>query len=198
MLRWRWLLALAAGTGAYTFLGGPIGALASPVAVVVVWVIVGRAEPAPVRRAREQAARELPHVVRLLGVALTSGAPPAEALDIVADALPGPAAERLRPVAMRLRLGASPASGWAALGSDPALAPLGRALARAEDGGLSVAVSVARLADDLAQQARAQVERQARAVGVKAAAPLGLCLLPAFLLIGIVPLVGGLLTSLRW
>ena len=33
-------------------------------------------------------------------------------------------------------------------------------------------------------------------MGVKAAVPLGLCLLPAFLLIGIVPLVAGLLTSI--
>jgi hypothetical protein len=33
-------------------------------------------------------------------------------------------------------------------------------------------------------------------VGVKAAVPLGLCLLPAFVLIGIVPVVAGLLTTL--
>ena len=197
-LRWRWLLALSGGVGALTFLGGLGGAVAAPIAAVLTWVAVGRIEPAEARRTRERAARELPHVVRLLGVALSSGAPPADALEIVADALPGPAGDRLRPVAVRLRLGADPAAGWAALGADPALAPLGRALARAEDGGVSVATSVARLADDLAAQTRAEVERQARAVGVKAAAPLGLCLLPAFLLIGIVPLVGGLLTSLPW
>jgi len=196
--RWRWLLALSGGVGALTFLGGLGGAVVAPIAAAVTWVAVGRIEPAEVRRARERAARDLPHVVRLLGVALTAGAPPADALEIVADALPGPASERLRPVAVRLRLGADPAAGWAVLGADPALAPLGRALARAEDGGVSVATSVARLADDLAAGTRAEVERQARAVGVKAAAPLGLCLLPAFLLIGIVPLVGGLLTSLPW
>jgi hypothetical protein len=42
------------------------------------------------------------------------------------------------------------------------------------------------------------VEDQARAVGVKAAVPLGLCLLPSFLLIGVVPVVIGLLRSLAW
>ena len=52
--------------------------------------------------------------------------------------------------------------------------------------------AVERLADDLGHQARADVEDRARAVGVKAAVPLGLCLLPAFVLIGIVPLVAGL------
>jgi len=35
-------------------------------------------------------------------------------------------------------------------------------------------------------------------VGIRAALPLGLCLLPAFLLIGIVPLVVSALTVLRW
>jgi pilus assembly protein TadC len=196
--RWRWLLALSAGVGAATFLGGPLGAIAAPVAGALTWVGAGRLEPAEVRRAREQATRELPHLVRLLGLALTSGAPPADALEIVAEALPGPAADRLLPVAARLRLGADPVVGWGTLHADPVLAPLGRALARAEDGGTSVALTVARLADDLARQARADVEQRARAVGVKAAVPLGLCLLPSFLLIGIVPLVGGLLTTLSW
>jgi len=198
MRRWRGLLAISAAVGAWAFLGGLAGAVGAPIAGAATWIAVGRIEPAGVRRARAQVAHELPHLVRLLGVALTSGAPPATALEIVAEALPGAASERLRPVATRLRLGADPATGWAALRADPALAPLGRALARAEDGGVSVAEAVGRLADDLARHERAEIERRARAVGVKAAVPLGLCLLPAFLLIGIVPLVGGLLSSLSW
>jgi len=56
--------------------------------------------------------------------------------------------------------------------------------------------AVERLADDLARAGRAATEDRARAVGVKAALPLGLCLLPAFVLIGIVPLVVALLTAL--
>jgi Flp pilus assembly protein TadB len=198
MRRWRGLLALSAAMGAVAFLGPQLGVVAAPVAGVATWIGAGRVEPADVRRARERAGRELPHLVRLLGVALASGAPPADALEIVAEALPGPAADRLLPVAVRLRLGADPVAGWTALNADPALAPLGRALARAEEGGVSVVASVARLADDLARRSRADVEQRARAVGVKAAAPLGLCLLPSFLLVGIVPLVGGLLSSLRW
>ena len=35
-----------------------------------------------------------------------------------------------------------------------------------------------------------------RQIEVKAAAPLGLCLLPAFVLLGIVPLVAGAVTGL--
>jgi len=39
-------------------------------------------------------------------------------------------------------------------------------------------------------------ERVSGRVGVRAAVPLGLCLLPAFLLIGIVPVVAGLVADL--
>ena len=78
---------------------------------------------------------------------------------------------------------------------EPVLAPLGRALARSQATGASVVSSVDRLSDELAREARAAVEDRARAVGVQAALPLGLCLLPAFLLVGIVPLVAGLLAT---
>jgi Flp pilus assembly protein TadB len=196
MVRWRWLLSALSGVGAASFVGGRAGLVVAPVVIVAAWVMLGRVEPASVRREREQARRELPHVVRLLGTALAAGAAPAAALEVVAEALPGAAARRLWPAATRLRLGADPVTTWASLAADPALAPLGRALARAQSGGVPVAAAVARLADDLARTARADVEDRARTVGVRAAAPLGLCLLPAFLLIGIVPLVGGLLRSL--
>ena len=89
-----------------------------------------------------------------------------------------------------------PAQVWASLDGDPALAPLGRTMGRAQATGAPVVPAIERLADDLARRAREDVEERARAVGVKAALPLGLCLLPAFLLVGIVPLVAGLLTGL--
>lgn len=196
MVRWRWLPSALAGVGAASFVGGRGGLVIGPVAMVVAWVALSRVEPASLRREREQARRELPHVVRLLGTALAAGTAPADALEVVADALPGAATRRLQPVALRLRLGADPIATWGALAADPALAPLGRALARAQSGGVPVATAVARLADDLARAARADVEDRARAVGVRAAVPLGLCLLPAFVLVGIVPLVVALLAAL--
>jgi pilus assembly protein TadC len=96
----------------------------------------------------------------------------------------------------RLRIGVDPLVVWGELGHDDALALMGRTLARVESSGAPVADEVERLADDLERASLAAVEDRARSVGVKAAVPLGLCLLPAFLLIGIVPTVAGLLTSL--
>jgi pilus assembly protein TadC len=69
-------------------------------------------------------------------------------------------------------------------------------MVRARRSGASVTHEVARLADELAQHARFRVEERARAVGVKAAVPLGLCLIPSFVLLGVVPLVVSMLESL--
>jgi Flp pilus assembly protein TadB len=194
--RWRVLWAALAALAAAVFLGGVLGLVAAPCAAVAVWVVVERSEPAAVRRDREQARRDLPHVVGLLADALRSGQAPVDALTVVAAALPGPAATRLAEVVPRLRLGVDPQQVWSDLTADAALAPLGRALGRAHRTGAPVVAAVERLAEELARTARAEVEDRARAVGVKAAVPLGLCLLPAFVLIGIVPVVAGLLTSL--
>jgi len=194
--RWRPVWMLLAAIAAAAFLGGPLGLAAAPVAAAATWLVIERSEPARLRADRERARRDLPHVVGLLADALRAGQPPAEAVGIVASALPGPASVRLAEVVPRLRLGVDPLQVWADLGSDPALGPLGRALARAHRTGSPIVPAIERLAAELAQAARAEVEDRARAVGVKAAVPLGLCLLPAFVLIGIVPVVAGLLTSL--
>lgn len=194
--RWRPLWALLAGVGAALFLGGVPGLVAAPAVAAGAWLVVERSEPGHVRRDRDLARRDLPHVVGLLGDALRSGQAPVDALAMVAAALPGPASARLAEVVPRLRLGVDPSQVWADLSADPALGPLGRALARAHRTGAAVVPAVERLADELSRAARADIEDRARAVGVKAAVPLGLCLLPAFVLVGIVPVVAGLLTSL--
>ena len=194
--QWRPLLAVLAGTAAALLLGGPAGAVAGLVATPVTWVVLARAEPAAVRREREEAARDLPHLVGLLASTLRAGAAPADGLVAVCAALPGAGARRLAGVVDRLRLGLAPEELWATLGTDPVLSPLGRTLARSQASGASVVEAVERLADDLGRASLASVEDRARRVGVKAAVPLGLCLLPAFLLIGIVPTVAGLLATL--
>lgn len=194
--RWRPVLCLLAGAGAGLFLGGPAGLAAAPLAAVAAWIALSRAEPSAVRREREAIRMELPHVVDLISCALRAGASPPSALASVVAACPGPTARRMEGALARLRMGVDPVIVWGALADDDVLAPLGRTLVRAETSGASVAGEVERLADDLERASLAAVEDRARAVGVKAAVPLGLCLLPAFLLIGIVPTVAGLLTSL--
>ncbi len=194
--RHRLLWAGLAGVGAWVFVQGRAGPLAGIAAAVGAWVVIGRAEPADVRARREAVSRDLPYVVTLFAATLRAGAAPADGIAVVCAALPGAAADRLSGVAARLSLGLDPVRVWSALADDPELARLGRALARAQASGAPVVASVERLGDELARGARAETEERARAVGVKAAVPLGLCLLPSFILIGIVPLVVALLATL--
>ncbi|GIH22507.1 hypothetical protein Aph01nite_08170 [Acrocarpospora phusangensis] len=52
-----------------------------------------------------------------------------------------------------------------------------------------------RLADDARHATRSASSAAARKVGVQAVAPLGLCFLPAFVFLGIIPVVAGLATQ---
>ena len=198
VIRHRLVWCLAAGIAGVTLVDGAAGWALGACGFVALWRVVGRAEPRDVRRARELARRQLPHVVLLLAAVLRGGGSVAAALGQVSSALPGPATVALRLAEGRLRVGAPAAAVWSDLAGDPALGPLGRALARSESTGASVADTVARLSEDLGRSHRADVEDLARSVGVRAALPLGVCLLPAFLLVGIVPVVVASLTALDW
>lgn len=189
----RLLWALLAGVGAFLFVGGSAGLAAGVVTAGLAWWWLGTVEPAELRRARARAAHDLPTLVGLLAAGLRAGAAAPASLRLACQALPGPAADRLAPLAQRLALGADESEVWRAVSDDEALAPLGRTLSRAHETGAPVLESVDRLADELDAELRASAETRARTVGVKAALPLGLCLLPAFLLLGIVPLAAGLL-----
>jgi Flp pilus assembly protein TadB len=196
MHRWRWLLAGLAGAGGFLFVGGGAAPVAAAVVGIAAWLFIGRTESPGARRLRHRVRRDLPHLVDLLAAALRGGATPAAGVRMACSALPGPAADRLGGVTERLELGVDPERVWASLADDPDLAPLGRALARSHRTGAGVVSTVEQLADELGRSARAHVEERARAVGVRAALPLGLCLLPSFLLLGIVPLVVAMLSAL--
>ncbi len=198
VLRGRWLWVALAFVGGSAFGPGRWALLLGVVAAVVTWLLVGHAEPPAVRRRREAVRRDLPHVVELFAAALAAGSAPGHALGQVCSAMPGSAADELRGTRAALGLGRAPLEVWQELAGHPLLGPLGRTMARAEGSGAPVVEVVRLLADDLAAEARVDLEDRARSVGVKAALPLGLCLLPAFLLLGIVPLVIGAATAIDW
>ena len=187
--RGRPLLAVLAFAGAWVFFGGAVGAVAGAAAAATAWRVLGRAESLSVRRRREELERDLPTAVHLLSACLEAGAAVTTALETVAGALPGAVADELLLVRHRLALGVDPVVVWRDLGEHPELRPLGRAMARAHQSGAAVGLVVQRLAVELAAQTRARTDALARSVEVRAAAPLGVCFLPAFLLLGVVPMV---------
>lgn len=195
--RWRPFLAAVAGAGAWAMVGGTFAPFAAALGAVVVWVVLGRTEDPAVVRRREQLVQDLPTAVDLLAACLDVGAAPESALVTVSRAVEGPVAEELLALHHRLQVGVDPAQVWRGAAAHPQLAPLGRAVGRAHDSGASVSRAVHQLADELRERARADVEARARSIEVKAAAPLGLCLLPAFVVLGVVPMVAGVFASMQ-
>ena len=200
------LASVAAGAAVALLLAPPLGLVVGLAVAVLGPQLLRRLEPAEVRARREQLAADLPLVLDLLASCLAGGAPLPEAARAVAAAVPGPAGERLAEVCVQLSVGTPPAQAWAGLTGSPddpsrgrdadPLAPAARALGRAAEGGAPVADAVARLAEDARAHARARGQQAARRVGVLVVAPLGLCFLPAFVLLGVVPVVAGLVGPL--
>ncbi|WP_069166523.1 type II secretion system F family protein [Nocardia altamirensis] len=138
-------------------------------------------------------------VFDLLAACLRAGLPMASAARAVAPSAPELLAAALRRAADLLALGADAATAWeraaeGSVGQSGAedIESLARMARRSARSGASLAIAVG----ELAEQRRAAVEDAAAAraerAGVLIGGPLGLCFLPAFVCLGIVPVVIGL------
>jgi pilus assembly protein TadC len=188
--RRRWALAGAAGAAAALFVGGPVGAAVGLAGAVLVEQVLRRAAPDDVRELHGGLVRELPGACDLLAVCLAAGVPVGSALASVGAAVPPPLGQCLVATANLYRLGAEPRRAWT--DQPEALAPLGHVLVRAGESGAAVAPALRSLAADCRAEARAATEAGVRRAGVWILAPLGLCFLPAFVCLGVVPLVLGI------
>jgi len=196
LVRLRPALCLIAACGGWAMIGGPIGLVVGLVCGVVVWVVLAKTEDPAVVRRREALLDDLPTGVDLLASCLDAGAATESALVSVSHALGGPVGEEFLGIHHRLEVGVDPAQVWRTVAAHPQLGDLGRAVGRAHQTGAPVGEAVHRLAAELRERARADVEERARSIEVKAAAPLGLCLLPAFVVLGVVPMVAGVFGSM--
>lgn len=195
--RWRFTVAIGGAALGGFLIGLPL--LAVPVAGlalgVPVGVLLGRLEtPASKARVREIEAT-LPHACDLLAACLDAGLPLRSATRVVSDAIGGPLGEELGSVATQAALGLPDSLAWRSL-TNPALTRLGSDLARASDDGTVSAKNLRLHAIDATRRAHSIREESARRVGVQSVLPLMACFLPAFLLLGIVPIVGGYVSTL--
>jgi Flp pilus assembly protein TadB len=186
----RWAFAGTVGLAVWLLVGGTTGLVCGAVAVVAGERLLRRAAPDPGAEARAARIRELPAACDLLAVLLAAGVPVSGALAAVGEAVPAPLGPALGHVAALYRLGAEPRRSWADV--PPELGALGRVLVRAGESGSSVAPALHALAADSRATARAATETAVRRAGVWVLAPLGVCFLPAFLCLGVVPLVLGI------
>ncbi len=187
----RMLACVAGGAVVGSVFGGAVLTVAGAIVGAAGAIAIGRLEPAAVRRERELVAADLPLALDLLAACTAAGRSVDDALLAVADAIGEPLAGPFRVVARRLVLGDDATTGWALVRDRPELARLARTMARSMASGAPVTETLRRLSDDHRRDRRWLNERRARSVGVRAAGPLAVCFLPAFMVVGVVPMVIG-------
>lgn len=163
-----------------------------PVAGVAVGLGLLAHRSSAVLRIRDDDPADLAVAWTQLAVCLEVGLPVSAAVATASVALDGPAGAALRRVAGLLELGADAAGAWAGAGQVPSLAAFARAAGRSAGTGSALARAARaegeRLRSGLVDTADARAQRAA----VLITAPLGLCFLPAFLVLGVAPVVIGL------
>jgi pilus assembly protein TadC len=184
-----WLAVGSVAVGALT------AALGGLTAGMLVGALAGAAGVIASRRSRREQVDDTTDLAgqwELLAVCLQAGMPVATAVAAAAEPLAGSTGAALRRVAGLLELGADPADAWQAVEGVPAIATFARAAGRSAGTGAAlaqVARSVSeRVRADLIDTAQARAQRAA----VLITGPLGLCYLPAFVVLGIAPVVVGL------
>ncbi|MGV0626099.1 type II secretion system F family protein [Mycolicibacter minnesotensis] len=154
--------------------------------------------PAPRRVVAGSDVLALAAGLEVFALCLTAGMPVSGAAAATARNAPPQLAGILRRGADLLALGAEPDIAWSVRDSpeggalDPATIAVLRLARRSGASGAALATGLG----ELAAQCRGEAEHAARAAaeraGVLIAGPLGLCFLPAFVCLGIVPVVAGL------
>jgi pilus assembly protein TadC len=134
---------------------------------------------------------DVPLLIDLIAAALRTGAPPSQAVAAVAEVAPSALRAGLKRTATLLQLGAPPVEAWAALREIRALGPIADVAARSAHSGIKLADGLERQAIELRAELKTAAIRGANRVATMAIIPLGLCFLPAFVCIGIVPIVVG-------
>jgi hypothetical protein len=191
----RWLAPVGVACAGWALIGGLTGVAVGLAGAVGTWRWRLRQEAAGTdARApeRAEAARQLPLAADLLAACIAAGAGPVIAAQAVGEALGGLVGDALAQGAAEVRLGGEPGAAWRRLATLPGAGGLARLLERADVSGLPAATPVARLAAEArADWGRAATAR-ARRAGVMVSAPVGLCFLPAFIAVGVLPVVIGL------
>ncbi|MFV2038648.1 MAG: type II secretion system F family protein [Acidimicrobiales bacterium] len=182
--------------------GGPV-ALVDPrlgLGVAIVIYLLPVFEARRVRRRHERAVtRELPEVIDLIRLSLAAGGAVLLALRGVARRPVGPISEALGMVCIRVDRGHRTTDALESLvaATSDDVKPLVRALAGAEHYGTELMPTLDRLATEARDLRRRRAQTAARRVPIRLLLPLVLCVLPAFVLLTLVPTLAGTLDGLR-
>jgi pilus assembly protein TadC len=180
------LASALAGISAALLVGQPLAIAAGPTVFILSRALLRRLAD---RAAGPEPARVSAFAVELVAACLDAGATPAAALQAAGEHVPGALGEALSSAADALSAGAPVEE---ALPEAGPLAPVAAVFRRSSQTGSAMSEQLIGAAAQL--RADEQFERLAKAhrVAVLSALPLGLCMLPAFLVLAVVPAVMGL------
>jgi Flp pilus assembly protein TadB len=186
-----------AAVSVWVVVGGVVGlGLAAGVGLLARRQVAGMATRPQLRR-RENLAAWTPFVADMLADLVQAGAAPDVACADLGRVGGHPLARDLLLLAERRRLGATGPQSCVELIGASATRRLGTALARSMDEGASPVDSLRAYAHEARADQRLRGEQACRRLSSLVALPLGLTMLPAFVLVAIVPLVlGGLMSAL--
>ena len=184
--------ALTAAIGTAVVLPIPWGILVAVVVFIVVGRALARLTDRGNQRERDQLARQVPIAADLLAATVASGASVLSSVRAVGTSVDEPMKSRLHQVEAALVLGADAREAWRSWQDEPPLRPMAVAIARSMQTGASLSSVLARLSDDCRREHTMRIEVAARSAGVRAVAPLAACFLPAFVVLGVVPVVASL------
>lgn len=159
-------------------------------------VVVGRIESPEHHRRRLALAAAWPQTWELLAGCVDAGMPLSEACRAVAAVPDDPAAAVLGEVVARVDVGMAQDQALLELRDDPLAGRVAQDLARGLRSGTGMTAVLLEHAAEAREAHHAALQEAAKAVGVRSVLPLMTCYLPAFFLIGIVPVIGGALTAL--
>lgn len=147
---------------------------------------------------RRTVERAYPDALEMLVLAIRAGELPAAAMQSIQPFLPTPIAPAFALVQQRVDAGERFADALGVLGEHigQQAQPLVDSLAAADRYGLPLAPVLDRLAFEARQQRRRAADARARQLAVRLSLPLVLCTLPSFVLLAIVPLLLGAISSL--
>jgi len=185
------VVAGCAGAG-WALLGGVLGVLAGLGAGLAAWLGLSRLESGASRRRTAVMRARFAAVLELMAGVVDAGAPLRAAAEQVGDIVGAPHNEPLTTVVAACRVGCTDAEAWMRLADDPLWCEVARELARSVESGAASAGILRGRADQARRTRAAALMTRARSVGVMSALPLMCCFLPAFLLVGVVPIIGGL------
>ncbi len=189
--RWPWILV----AGAAAVITPVLGVVA--VIAAAIWRRWSRVRGSA--RSQRRRATDFPDAIDLLVLSIRAGYLPAQAIVEIEPFLPPSLQPAFAAVGDAMRGGSRFAEALGELRAriGPIAQPLVDSLSAADRYGLPLAPVLERLSFEARQQRRRDTDAAARELPVRLAMPLVLCTLPSFVLLAIVPLLLGALSSLH-